>query len=101
MEWNAGLFSSCFMLFLGFADDVVELRWRYKLILPCLAALPLLVAYHGVTTIVIPKPLRPFLSQFSVVQWASVTDPTDAIITGVVAIIELGVLYRYIFHFQN
>jgi len=94
MEWNAGLFSSCFMLFLGFADDVLELRWRYKLILPCLAALPLLVAYHGVTTIVIPKPLRPLLSQFEIVQWASVNDPTDTLITGVVTIVELGILYR-------
>jgi UDP-N-acetylglucosamine--dolichyl-phosphate N-acetylglucosaminephosphotransferase len=56
--FNAGLFTSCFMLLLGFVDDVLELRWRYKLILPTLATIPLLVAYSGITAIVIPKPLR-------------------------------------------
>ena len=35
------------MLFLGFADDVLDLRWRYKLILPFFASLPMLVAYQG------------------------------------------------------
>jgi hypothetical protein len=34
------------------------------------------------------------------VQWASATDPTDLAITGVVAIVELGILYRYD-HFFN
>ncbi|EFC47309.1 predicted protein [Naegleria gruberi] len=56
----AGLFCTCFMLFLGFADDVLELKWRYKLILPTLAALPLLTTYSGLTSVVIPKPLRAF-----------------------------------------
>ncbi|KAF0976103.1 hypothetical protein FDP41_004778 [Naegleria fowleri] len=56
----AGLFCTCFMLFLGFADDVLELRWRYKLILPTLASLPLLTTYSGLTAVVIPKPLRAF-----------------------------------------
>ncbi|KAL9653694.1 hypothetical protein ABK040_009168 [Willaertia magna] len=56
----AGLFCSCFMLFLGFADDVLDLRWRYKLVLPTLASLPLLTTYSGLTAIVIPKPLRTF-----------------------------------------
>jgi len=32
-----------------------------KLILPSVAALPLLMAYSGHTTIVLPKPLRPLL----------------------------------------
>lgn len=58
LEYNAALFSICFMLFLGFADDVLDLRWRYKLILPAFATIPLLVAYSGKTLIVVPKPLR-------------------------------------------
>lgn len=49
------------MLFLGFADDVLDLRWRTKLLLPTIASLPLLMVYavtYNNTTIIIPKPLR-------------------------------------------
>jgi UDP-N-acetylmuramyl pentapeptide phosphotransferase/UDP-N-acetylglucosamine-1-phosphate transferase len=37
------------MLFLGFADDVLDIPWRVKLALPALASLPLLIAYSGGT----------------------------------------------------
>lgn len=52
------------MIFLGFADDVLNLRWRHKLLLPTAASLPLLMVYFitfGNTTIVVPKPFRPLL----------------------------------------
>lgn len=58
VDYNAALATICFMLFLGFADDVLDIPWRVKLLLPCLASLPLLVAYSGGTSIVVPKPLR-------------------------------------------
>ncbi|GLJ49675.1 hypothetical protein SUGI_1054170, partial [Cryptomeria japonica] len=61
VEYNAALGSICFMLFLGFVDDVLDIPWRIKLFLPSIAALPLLMAYAGHTTIVIPKPLHPYL----------------------------------------
>ena len=61
VDYNAALATICFMLFLGFADDVLDIPWRVKLVLPCLASLPLLVAYSGGTSIVIPKPLRGLL----------------------------------------
>lgn len=35
---NAALLSVCFMVALGFADDVLDLRWRYKLVLPTVRA---------------------------------------------------------------
>jgi len=57
----AGLLSICCMIFLGFADDVLDLKWRDKLLLPTMASLPLLMVYFvniGVTTIIIPKPVR-------------------------------------------
>ncbi|BBN08021.1 UDP-N-acetylglucosamine--dolichyl-phosphate N-acetylglucosaminephosphotransferase [Marchantia polymorpha subsp. ruderalis] len=57
-EYNAALMCICFMLFLGFVDDVLDLPWRVKLLLPSIAALPLLMAYAGPTTILIPKPLQ-------------------------------------------
>lgn len=61
VEYNAALGSICFMLFLGFVDDVLDIPWRVKLFLPSIAALPLLMAYAGHTTILIPKPLHSYL----------------------------------------
>jgi len=48
-------------LFLGFTDDVLEWPWRYKLILPTIASLPLLCCYKGSTSIVMPIQMRPLL----------------------------------------
>lgn len=61
VEYNAALASICFMILLGFVDDVLDVPWRVKLVLPSIAALPLLMAYAGHTTIVIPKPLIPYV----------------------------------------
>lgn len=52
------------MIFLGFADDVLDLKWRDKLILPTVASLPLLMVYFATfnsTTIIVPYPLRSYL----------------------------------------
>jgi UDP-N-acetylglucosamine--dolichyl-phosphate N-acetylglucosaminephosphotransferase len=46
---------------LGFVDDVIDLKWRHKLIVPTIATFPLLVAYNGVTNVVMPKFIRPLL----------------------------------------
>lgn len=57
----AALLSICCMLLLGFADDVLDLRWRHKLLLPTVASLPLLMVYYvnsNSTTIIVPKPFR-------------------------------------------
>jgi UDP-N-acetylglucosamine--dolichyl-phosphate N-acetylglucosaminephosphotransferase len=111
VNYNSSLLSICFMLFLGFVDDVLvrtcvglcccerfeaggswlmavscvcvcvflplnalspyshtlslhppqDLPWRYKLILPPIATLPLLCSYSGSTSVIIPKPLRSLL----------------------------------------
>ncbi|XP_071055787.1 UDP-N-acetylglucosamine--dolichyl-phosphate N-acetylglucosaminephosphotransferase [Onthophagus taurus] len=61
VELIAAMLSICCMLLLGFADDVLDLRWRHKLLLPTIASLPLLMVYYvnvNSTTIMIPKPLR-------------------------------------------
>ncbi|KAG5875355.1 hypothetical protein JTB14_027676 [Gonioctena quinquepunctata] len=68
VEFIAALLSICCMLLLGFADDVLDLRWRHKLLLPTIASLPLLMVYYvnfNSTTIVVPKPFRELLG-FSV-----------------------------------
>uniref|UniRef100_A0A1J3HLE8 UDP-N-acetylglucosamine--dolichyl-phosphate N-acetylglucosaminephosphotransferase n=1 Tax=Noccaea caerulescens TaxID=107243 RepID=A0A1J3HLE8_NOCCA len=61
VEYNAALASICFMILLGFVDDVLDVPWRVKLLLPSFATLPLLMAYAGHTTIVIPKPLVSYI----------------------------------------
>ena len=63
MVFNSALFSVCFMIFLGFTDDTLELKWRYKLILPTIASLPLLVAYSGPTAVIVPKPFQYLLME--------------------------------------
>lgn len=74
VDYNAALATICFMLFLGFADDVLDIPWRVKLLLPMLASLPLVVAYGGGTGISVPKPLRG--------------------IAGLPGYLELGILYK-------
>lgn len=57
-DYNAAILSISLMTLLGFVDDVLELRWRYKLIIPCIATLPLVQAYwaqHQSTTITLPS----------------------------------------------
>ena len=49
------------MVLLGFADDILDVRWRYKVWFPAIAGIPLLVIYYtsfGVTYIVVPLQLR-------------------------------------------
>ena len=50
------------MIFLGMADDIFDLRWRDKLLLPSIASLPLLMVYYvtyNLTVIIVPIQLRP------------------------------------------
>jgi hypothetical protein len=54
------------MLMLGFADDVLDIRWSAKISLSFVASLPILIAYNGLTAVVIPKPLD-YLFGFSVI----------------------------------
>merc|ERR1719422_13905 len=63
MVLSALLSISC-MLLLGFADDVLDLRWRHKLLLPTMASLPLLMVYYVTTNrteIMVPTILRAIL----------------------------------------
>lgn len=74
VDYNAALATIGFMLFLGFADDVLDIPWRVKLLLPLFAALPLLTAYSGGTGIAVPKPVQALL--------------------GLPSFLELGILYK-------
>lgn len=56
-DFPAALASIALMLMLGFVDDVLDLPWRVKLVMPLVAALPLLAAYTGSTAVGIPSPI--------------------------------------------
>ncbi|EJT78976.1 UDP-N-acetylglucosamine-1-P transferase [Gaeumannomyces tritici R3-111a-1] len=51
---------------LGIGDDLFDIRWRHKFFIPAFAAIPILVVYFvdfGVTSVVIPVPLQPYLGE--------------------------------------
>lgn len=52
------------VVLLGFVDDVIDLKWRHKLIVPTVASFPLLMAYKGLTSVVVPKMLRGVLGNY-------------------------------------
>jgi len=64
IEYNAGLLAICMVVMLGFVDDVVDLKWRHKIIVPTVASFPLLVAYKGITSVIVPKLLRSVLGGY-------------------------------------
>jgi len=60
------------MAILGIADDLFDIRWRHKLFLPALAAIPILIMYYidfGVTNIVVPLPLQPYFGELLDLSW--------------------------------
>ncbi|KAG7351665.1 glycosyl transferase family protein [Nitzschia inconspicua] len=95
LDVNSALLSICFMLFLGFTDDVLDWPWRYKLVLPTVASLPLLCCYNGSTSIVVPIPLRWMLvqdSQLTILgEVASQVIGIDVATNGTT--VDLGILY--------
>ena len=63
-EFLAATLSVCCMAFLGFADNVLDLRWRQKFLLPTAATLPLLMMYYvsgGSTSILVPEIFQGYL----------------------------------------
>ena len=58
---------------LGFLDDVFDIRWRYKLPIPIIASIPLLLVYYaeqGNTNIIVPIPFRPILGTIINLGWS-------------------------------
>ena len=101
VEYFAGVLSICLGLLLGFTDDVLDIPHRYKLVLPLIASLPLVVSYHGVTDVVVPTQLRQlFVTEqspdgYSLTSLGKVLNtlaPVDIASGG--AILQLGFFYQ-------
>eukprot|EP01052_Picozoa_sp_SAG31_P038786 SAG31_NODE_5248_length_2651_cov_1.748041_1_plen_379_part_00 len=58
LEYEAAMLTVCFAMMLGLADDVMDIKWKHKILLSVLAALPLVVSYKGPTSIIVPKAFR-------------------------------------------
>ncbi len=83
-------------ILLGFADDVLDLEWRYKYALPPLMALPLLAAYDGGTVIRPPRFLRSWLTDSwlggaadALLQWFG-----GAVLPEAMGLVDLGRFYQ-------
>lgn len=66
-EYLAASWTITLASFMGFADDVLDLRWRHKIPLPFLATLPLLFVYYAnsnETGVMVPNQLRFLLGDF-------------------------------------
>ncbi|VDM47168.1 unnamed protein product [Toxocara canis] len=64
LAFLSALIGICSAILLGFADDVLDLRWRHKLLFPTLSTLPLLLVYYATgssTSVVVPKQVRALL----------------------------------------
>jgi UDP-N-acetylglucosamine--dolichyl-phosphate N-acetylglucosaminephosphotransferase len=94
--YNSALFSICFMIFLGFMDDTLDLKWRYKLILPTIASLPLLMTYSGQTAMYVPKVFAPiFMSGDKLTVIGSIVDVFAVVDKKALGtVIELGYWFK-------
>lgn len=65
LSYIAAITSIFAMLMLGFIDDCYDLRWRYKLMFPFAASIPLLsvyyYSYHDRTTVLVPQIIANYL----------------------------------------
>lgn len=64
---NAAINSIAVMLLLGFVDDVLDVRWKYKIILSLVGVISLLLAYDGPLSVVVPLHLRDYLGGTSLI----------------------------------
>lgn len=59
-------------MILGIGDDLFDIRWRHKVLVPALSAIPMLIVYFvdfGVTQVVVPVPLQPYLGDVVDLGW--------------------------------
>ncbi|KAJ5805121.1 UDP-N-acetyl-glucosamine-1-P transferase Alg7 [Penicillium riverlandense] len=68
----SGLLSLQSVVILGIGDDLLDIRWRHKVLIPAFASIPMLIVYFvdfGVTHVVVPVPLQRYLGDFVDLGW--------------------------------
>ena len=89
-RYDSVMLSICFSVLLGFADDVMDIKWGHKVRLGLLYSLPLVSSYDGPTSILVPVFVRPLILSQPIQAILSVLHCSTTI-DG--AILELGVFY--------
>lgn len=57
-DFNVAIGSITMAVLLGLMDDLVDLKWREKLVVGAVMALPLIGSYSGQTSVILPRQLR-------------------------------------------
>jgi UDP-N-acetylglucosamine--dolichyl-phosphate N-acetylglucosaminephosphotransferase len=60
------------IVILGIGDDLLDIRWRHKVLIPAFGAIPMLIVYFvdfGVTQVVVPVPLQRYLGPIVDLGW--------------------------------
>ncbi|KAJ5215708.1 Glycosyl transferase family 4 [Penicillium cinerascens] len=71
-SYLSGLLSLQSIVILGIGDDLLDIRWRHKVLIPAFASIPMLIVYFvdfGVTQVVVPVPLQRYLGDFIDLGW--------------------------------
>ncbi|OJJ46752.1 hypothetical protein ASPZODRAFT_166960 [Penicilliopsis zonata CBS 506.65] len=71
-SYLSGLLSLQSIVILGIGDDLLDIRWRHKVLIPAFGAIPMLIVYFvdfGVTHVVVPVPLQRYLGSFVDLGW--------------------------------
>ncbi|KAJ5604626.1 UDP-N-acetylglucosamine--dolichyl-phosphate N-acetylglucosaminephosphotransferase [Penicillium lagena] len=71
-SYLSGLLSLQSVVILGIGDDLLDIRWRHKVLIPAFASIPMLIVYFvdfGVTQVVVPVPLQRYLGDFVDLGW--------------------------------
>ncbi|KAL1969934.1 hypothetical protein VTN77DRAFT_7444 [Rasamsonia byssochlamydoides] len=71
-SYLSGLLSLQAIVILGIGDDLLDIRWRHKVLIPAFGAFPMLMVYFvdfGVTHVVVPVPLQRYLGQIVDLGW--------------------------------
>ncbi|KAH8691372.1 putative UDP-N-acetyl-glucosamine-1-P transferase Alg7 [Talaromyces proteolyticus] len=71
-SYLSGVLSLQAIVLLGIGDDLLDIRWRHKVLIPAFGAFPMLIVYFvdfGVTQVVVPMPLQPYLGEIINLGW--------------------------------
>ncbi|CAL5869701.1 uncharacterized protein PFLUO_LOCUS3931 [Penicillium psychrofluorescens] len=71
-SYLSGLLSLQSVVILGIGDDLLDIRWRHKVLIPAFASIPMLIVYFvdfGVTQVVVPVPLQRYVGDFVDLGW--------------------------------
>ncbi|KAJ9284845.1 hypothetical protein DTO027B5_268 [Paecilomyces variotii] len=71
-SYLSGLLSIQSIVILGIGDDLLDIRWRHKVLIPAFGSIPMLIVYFvdfGVTQVVVPVPLQRYLGNSVDLGW--------------------------------